>query len=103
MPANRTFDFPVSTLIRDSKRLLGALRDTVTGPPVAKRLKVKNPTPGQPDLEFDPGFDARIKLVEKGGTDQSTAVGGIGEMTSSKPPPLPNSSASWPARAAAPP
>lgn len=81
MPASRTFDFSVSTLIRDSKRLLGALCDPATGPPVAKRLKVKNPVAGQPDVEFDPGFDAQIKLVEKCGNDQSTAVGGIGEMT----------------------
>jgi hypothetical protein len=81
MPANRTFDFPISTLIRDAKRLHGALIDTVTGPAVARRLAKKNPVAGQPDIVFAPRFDAQIKLVENGGIAQSGAIGEIGEMT----------------------
>ena len=81
MPTPRTFDFPVSTLVRDSKRLLGALGDPTVGPPVATRLKKKNPDAAKPALEFAPGFEAQIARVEKGGTDQSTAIGGIGELT----------------------
>ena len=81
MPAQRTFDFPVSTLIRDAKRLLGALGDPTIGQPVAKRLQKKNPDPAGPAIEFAPDFDTQIARVEKGGTDQSTAIGGIGEMT----------------------
>ncbi|MEO5713553.1 MAG: hypothetical protein ABIT37_08685 [Luteolibacter sp.] len=81
MPANRTFDFPVSTLIRDSKRLHAALVDTTTGPAVARRLAKKNTVAGQPDIVFAPLFEAQIQLVENGGIAQSTAVGEIGQMT----------------------
>ena len=81
MLTSRTFDFPISTLIRDAKRLLGALGDPTVGPPVATRLKKKDPDPAKPDITFAPGFATQIARVEKGGTDQSTAIGGIGEMT----------------------
>ena len=81
MPANRTFDFPISTLLRDSKRLHAALVDATTGPAVARRLAKKNPVAGQPDIVFAPRFAAQIQLVENGGIAQSTAVGSIGQMT----------------------
>jgi hypothetical protein len=81
MPANRKFDFPVSTLIRDAKRLLGALVDPVTGPAVARRLLVRTSDSALPGTPFAIGFEAQIKLVEKGGADQSGAFGGIGQMT----------------------
>lgn len=81
MPANRTFDFPISTLIRDAKRLHGALIDTVTGPAVARRLAKKNSVAGEPDIVFAPLFLAQIQLVEHGGVAQSGAIGEIGEMT----------------------
>ena len=81
MPANRTFDFPVSTLLRDSKRLHAALVDAATGPAVARRLAKKNPTAGQPDTVFAPLFEAQIQLVESGGIAQSGAFGEIGQMT----------------------
>ncbi len=81
MPANRTFTFPVSTLIRDAKRFLAALEDPTIGPPVASRLLQPDPDPAKPPLAFPPLFDAQIQRVEKGGTDQSTAVGTGGTMT----------------------
>lgn len=81
MPAIRTFAFPVSTLLRDSKRLLAALLDPATGPAVARRLSKKNPVAGQPDIVFAPLFEAQIQLVENGGIAQSGAVGEIGQMT----------------------
>jgi hypothetical protein len=81
MPATRTFDFSVSTLLRDSKRLHAALVDTITGPAVARRLSKKNPVADQPDIVFAPLFDAQIQLVENGGIAQSGAFGEIGEMT----------------------
>lgn len=81
MPANRTFDFPVSVLIRDAKRLHSALTDAVTGPAVARRLAKKNPVDGQPDIVFAPRLLAQIQLVENGGVAQSGAFGEIGEMT----------------------
>ena len=81
MPANRSFDFPVSTLLRDSKRLHAALADPTVGPAVARRLAKKNPTAGQPPTEFAPLFEAQIQLVENGGIAQSGAFGEIGQMT----------------------
>jgi len=81
MPANRTFDFTVSTLLRDSKRLHAALVDTITGPAVSRRLAKKNPVAGQPDIVFAPLFEAQIQLVENGGIVQSTAIGKVSEMT----------------------
>lgn len=81
MPANRTFDFSVSTLLRDSKRLHGALIDAVTGPAVARRLAKKNVVAGQPDIVFAPLFLTQIQLAENGGIAQSGAFGEIGEMT----------------------
>jgi len=81
MPTSRVFEFPVSTLLRDAKRLFAALVDAVTGPAVARRLAKKNPVAGQPATEFAPLLDAQIKLVENGGIAQSTAIGEVGEMT----------------------
>jgi hypothetical protein len=81
MPANRTFDFPVSTLLRDSKRLHAALVDSTTGPAVARRLAKKNPVANQPAIVFAPLFEAQINLVENGGIAQSGAIGEVGEMT----------------------
>ncbi|MGL5018777.1 MAG: hypothetical protein ACRDBP_11630 [Luteolibacter sp.] len=81
MPANRTFSFPISVLIRDAKLLHGALIDAVTGPAVARRLSKKNPVAGQPDIVFAPLFEAQIQLVENGGIAQSGGIGKVGEMT----------------------
>jgi hypothetical protein len=81
MPAHRSFDFSVSILIRDAKRLHSALVDPATGPAVARRLAKKNPVANQPDLVFAPLLEAQIQLVENGGIAQSTAFGTIGEMT----------------------
>lgn len=71
MSHQRIFGFPVAGLIGAAGRLLGAVRDTVAGPAVVKRLKAG----------FDAGFDAQIKLVEKGGGDQSTAGGEMIQLT----------------------
>ena len=57
MPTQRSFDLPASTLIRDSKRLPGALADPTLGPPVANRLKKKNPDATKPDGAFAPGCE----------------------------------------------
>lgn len=81
MPANRSFSFPISVLLRDAKRLHAALVDPVTGPAVARRLAKKNPVAGQPDIVFAPLFDAHIQIVENGGIAKSCAVGEIGQMT----------------------
>jgi hypothetical protein len=66
-----TFNFPVAALIGAASRLLGALRDAIAGTAVLKRLKTG----------FDAGLDAQIKLVEKGGTDKSTAGGALIQLT----------------------
>ncbi|MGB8167174.1 MAG: hypothetical protein WCF18_06755, partial [Chthoniobacteraceae bacterium] len=58
--SQRDFDFPISTLTRDSQRLLGALRDETVGPPVATRLRKQNPDPAKPPIEFDAAFEAQI-------------------------------------------
>ena len=71
MSHQRIFGFPVAGLIGAAGRLLGAVRDTTAGPAVLKRLKAG----------FDAGFDAQIKLVEKGGGDQSTAGGAMIQPT----------------------
>jgi hypothetical protein len=81
MSPNRTFDFPVSILLRDAKRLHAALIDPVTGPAVARRVAKKNPVEGQPAIVFAPLFEAKIQLVENGGTAQSAAIGAVGAMT----------------------
>lgn len=77
MPATtvRTFNFPISTLLRDAKRLLGALLDATVGPAVLARLTTTaNPHP-------DAALEAQIALVEKGGTDQSGASGDVVALT----------------------
>ena len=71
MSHQRTFDFPVAALLGGGNRLLAALRDATAGPAVLKRLPAG----------FDTALDAQIKLVEKGGTDQSTAGGAITDLT----------------------
>ena len=81
MPASRVFDFPISALIRDARRLLGAVLDPTVGSAVARRLAKKAADPTQPATQFAPGFEAQINLVGKGGTNQSTAIGTIGELT----------------------
>jgi hypothetical protein len=81
MPANRSFDFSISTLLRDSRLLHAALVDSTVGPAVARRLAKKNPAAGQPDTVFAPLFEAQIQLVESGGIAQSGAFGEIGQMT----------------------
>ncbi len=67
----RHFNFPISTLIRDVRRLLGALRDPSVGAAVAKRLKTG----------FDAAFENQTGLLEKGGGDQSAAAGALGRLT----------------------
>jgi hypothetical protein len=81
MSTNRTFNFPISTLVRDAKLLHAALIDSTVGSAVARRLAKKNPIADQPATEFAPLFDAQIKLVENGGIAQSSAIGEVGEMT----------------------
>jgi len=71
MPASRNFHFPVSTLVREAARLLGALRDTIVGPPVASRLAAG----------FDQAFAAQIAAVQKGDTDQSGTAGSVAALT----------------------
>ena len=71
MSLQRNFTFPISTLVRDAKLLLGALRDAQHGPPVIARLKEG----------YDAAFAEQIRLVEKGGTDQSGAIGTLGNLT----------------------
>lgn len=71
MSHQRNFDFPIALLVGQANRLLAALRDPVVGPSVLKRLKAG----------FDAVLDAQIKLVQKGGTDKSTAEGGIHLLT----------------------
>ena len=71
MSLQRNFTFPISTLIRDAKLLLGALRDAQHGSPVTARLKEG----------YDAAFAEQIRLVEKGGTDQSGAIGTLGNLT----------------------
>lgn len=68
---NRDFNFPISTLLRDSKRLAGALKDSVFGAPVTRRL----PT------SFVADYNSQIELVETGGGAQSTAAGVVGQLT----------------------
>ena len=65
------FDFPMSDLLGNAHRFLTALRDTIAGPPVQKRLK----------SGFDAALAAQIALVEKGGGDQRTAGGALIELT----------------------
>lgn len=71
MTHQRSFNFAVALLIGQATRLLAALRDTVAGPAVLKRLK-----PG-----FDDALEAQIQLVQKGGTDQSSAGGALIQLT----------------------
>ena len=71
MSSLRSFNFPVSTLIRDAKRLQGTLVDPTLGGPVAKRLKA----------DFPATLGAQIVVVEKGGINQSGATGAIGTLT----------------------
>ncbi len=71
MTHQRIFDFTVALLIGQAGRLLGALRDAIAGPAVQKRLKAG----------FDAALEAQIALVQTGGTDKSTAEGGMVELT----------------------
>ena len=71
MTHQRGFNFSVALLNGQSTRLLGALRDATAGPAVLKRLKAG----------YDATFEAQIKLVEKGGTDQGTAGGAMVQLT----------------------
>ena len=71
MTHQRTFNFPVALLIGQASRLLAALRDSLAGPAVLKRLKAG----------FDAGLDTQIQLVQKGGTDQKTAGGVLAGLT----------------------
>ncbi len=71
MPHQRSFNFPVAILTGQATRLVAALRDTIVGPAVLKRLATG----------FDTNLDAQIKLVEKGGTDQGTAGGALTQLT----------------------
>ena len=71
MSHQRNFDFPITLLIGQAGRLLGAMRDATVGPAVLKRLKTG----------FDAGLDSQIKLVEKGGGDQKTAGGALVQLT----------------------
>jgi hypothetical protein len=75
MSTARTFNFPISTLIRDAKLLLAALRDAIAGTPVLARLTTeKNPQP-------DAALAAQIDLVETGGATQSGAIGDLSNLT----------------------
>jgi len=69
--SDRNFTFPISTLIRDSKRLGGALVDPVIGPPVLRRLATN----------YLKSLTDQITLVERGGSSQSTAIGALGGLT----------------------
>lgn len=71
----RNFAFPVSTLIRDAKLLLGALADATVGPAVLARLT--NDSNAHPDA----ALDAQIQLVETGGAAQSGAAGDVSGLT----------------------
>ena len=71
MPNDRNFDFPISTLLRDGNRLLGALNDAVVGPAVTRRL----------GATFAATFKTQFDLVENGGTSKSTAEGALGLLT----------------------
>src|SRR5260221_920169 len=71
MAAQRNFDFPISTLLRDAKGLHGALTDAGVGRAVARRLAAT----------FAGTFNDQIDLVENGGLSQSTAKGKLGELT----------------------
>lgn len=71
MSTKRDFDFPISTLTRSAGQLLGAINDQRVGPDVKRRL-------GAP---FVTSFTNQIKLVEDGGTDQSSAAGDINALT----------------------
>jgi len=75
MTHQRSFNFPVALLIGPAKRLLAALRDATVGPRVLKRIKT------DPGTAFDAKLEAQIKLVETGGTDQTTAGGAMTELT----------------------
>jgi hypothetical protein len=72
MSASLTFNFPISTLIRDSKLLHAALIDATIGPALARRLSKKNSDPALPDIVFAQIFDAQIQLVENGSIGQMT-------------------------------
>jgi hypothetical protein len=71
MPSQRNFDFPLSTLLRDAKRLRVSLEDAAFGPPITRRLKIG----------FLAVFASQITLVEGGGGLQSTAMGSLGQLT----------------------
>jgi hypothetical protein len=71
----RAFTFPISTLVRDAKRLHGALLDATVGPEVVTRLTTQQTA--QPAADFA----TRIKTVEQGGLDQSAASGTLGALT----------------------
>jgi len=79
--SQRDFAFPISTRLRDAKRLLGALRDETDGPPAARRLGRTPTDPSQPLIAFAPGFESQITLVEKGGATQGAAIGTLGKLT----------------------
>ncbi len=71
MPSQRNFSFPISILLSSSRRLLDAMRDAIVGTAVTARLKEG----------FHTQLEAQIGLVEKGGVDQSGAIGSLGELT----------------------
>lgn len=66
----RSFNFPVSILIRDAQLMAGALRDDIGGP-VVKRL----PT------TFVDKFATQINQVSTGSTGQKAAAGNTGQLT----------------------
>lgn len=68
------FSFPIGTLHRAARRLLGALQDGVIGPPVAARLSAT----------IIADFSAQIELVAKHDTDQSGAFGTLNVLTRSQ-------------------
>jgi len=68
--SDRSFNFPVSVLVRDAQLLLGALREEI-GEPVLKRLPAG----------FDAGLEAQIKLVGAGSNEQKGAAGNTGGLT----------------------
>jgi hypothetical protein len=75
MSTARTFNFPISTLLRDAKLLLAALRDATVGASVLAGLTAaKNPSP-------DAALATQIDLVETGGAAQSSATGDLNGLT----------------------
>ncbi len=81
MSVNRKFDFPISALIRSARLLHGALLDPVVGTPVDARLSRKSPNTKGVDASFSKELEEQIRLVEKGGVNQSSAIGSVGQMT----------------------